>query len=171
MTRVRRIIAGDDSPEPPAAPDLDRLLDEFDAPPADELGYDRLHGCWLLVAERFNVVSRSGRPRCGAGAAGGVLRRLALPSELADRPAGGVLRLHEGGEAFLDLPLTKFTKEQVSPTRDTRLRWMQSVVHCTHYVAGASEQDYLRREDAPEITYLKRDPIERSDEAYTEIPT
>jgi len=83
----------------------------------------------------------------------------------------GALRLHEGGDSFLTLPMTPFTREQISPTRDTRLRWMQSVVHCTHYVAGASEQDYLRREDAPEITYLKRDPIERSDEAYTEIPT
>jgi hypothetical protein len=82
----------------------------------------------------------------------------------------GVLKLHEGGDSYLTLPMRTFTPEQVSPTRDTRLRWMQSVVHCTHYVAGASEQDYLRREDAPEITYLRRDPIERSDEAYTEIP-
>ena len=48
----------------------------------------------------------------------------------------------------------RFTKEQISPTRDTRLRWMQSVIRCTHYVAGASEQDYLRKEDAPEITYV-----------------
>ena len=64
-----------------------------------------------------------------------------------------------------------YTKEQISPTRDTRLRWMQSVIHCTHYVAGASEQDYLRKEDAPEITYVDRDTIERSDEAYAEPPT
>ncbi len=82
----------------------------------------------------------------------------------------GALRLHEGGDSYVTLPMSTFTPEQVSPTRDTRLPWMQSVVHCTHYVAGASEQDYLRREDAPEITYLKRDPIDRSDEAYTEIP-
>ena len=82
----------------------------------------------------------------------------------------GLLKLHEGGDSYLTLPMRPFTPEQVSPTRDTRLRWMQSVVHCTHYVAGASEQDYLRKEDAPEITYLKRDPIDRSDEAYTEIP-
>ena len=46
-------------------------------------------------------------------------------------------------------------------TRDTRLRWMQSVVKCTHYVAGASEQDYLRKEDAPEITYVVRETIDR----------
>ena len=44
----------------------------------------------------------------------------------------------------LTLPATAFAKEQISPTRDTRLRWMQSVIHCTHYVAGAGEQRYLR---------------------------
>ncbi len=82
----------------------------------------------------------------------------------------GALTLHEGGDAFITLPAAPFTKEHISPTRDTRLRWMQSVLHCTHYVAGASEQDYLRRDDAPEITYLNRDPIDRSDEAYTELP-
>ena len=86
------------------------------------------------------------------------------------RRLGGELRLHEGGEAFITLPACDFDKEQISPTRDTRLRWMQSVVHCTHYVAGAGEQAYLRREDAPEVTFVVRDPIERSDEAYTDLP-
>ncbi|HAO79499.1 MAG TPA: hypothetical protein DCQ92_11095 [Verrucomicrobia subdivision 3 bacterium] len=81
----------------------------------------------------------------------------------------GTLKLHEGGDSFVTLPLTNFTKEQISPTRDTRLRWMQSVVRCTHYIAGAGEQAYLRREDAPEITFVSRDVIDRSDEAYTEI--
>jgi hypothetical protein len=76
------------------------------------------------------------------------------------------LFLHEGGDAYITLPLTPFGKEQISPARDTRLRWMQSVVRCTHYVAGASEQAYLRREDAPEVTYVPRDPIDRADEAY-----
>lgn len=82
---------------------------------------------------------------------------------------GGALRLHEGGDSFLTLPASVFTKEQVSPTRDTRLRWMQSALHCTHYVAGAGEQAYLRKDDAPEITFLVRDPIDHSDEAYTEL--
>jgi hypothetical protein len=86
------------------------------------------------------------------------------------RPDAGVLRLHEGGGAFLDLPLNPFTKEQVSPTRDTRLRWMQSVVHCTHYVAGPGEQAYLHPEEAPDIVFVPRDPIDRSDEAYTDFP-
>jgi hypothetical protein len=47
---------------------------------------------------------------------------------------------------------------------------MQSVVRCTHYIAGAGEQAYLNPADAPEITFIKRDPIDRSDEAYTDFP-
>jgi len=82
----------------------------------------------------------------------------------------GCLKLHEGGDCFLTLPAMAFTKEQISPTRDSRLRWMQSVLHCTHYVAGLGEQAYLNHADAPEITYVSRDPIDRSDEAYTEFP-
>ena len=78
----------------------------------------------------------------------------------------GMFKLHEGGDSWITFPAAPFTPEQVNPTRDTRLRWMQSVVHCSHYVAGAGEQAYLRPEDAPEISYLNRDPIDRSDEAY-----
>jgi len=81
----------------------------------------------------------------------------------------GTLTLHEGGNSFITLPATTFSKDQISPTRDTRLRWMQSVLHCTHYIAGASERAYLRQEEAPEITFVTREPIERFDEAYTEI--
>jgi hypothetical protein len=82
----------------------------------------------------------------------------------------GALKLHEGGNSFVTLPLVPFTKEQVSPTRDSRLRWMQSVVKCTHYVAGAGEKDYLRTQETPEITFVTRDTIDRSDEAYAELP-
>jgi len=84
------------------------------------------------------------------------------------RFVGGALQLHEGGDSFLTLPPMTFDKSQVSPARDSRLRWMQSVVHCTHYVAGAGEQAYLRTEDAPEITFVSRDEIDRPDEAYCE---
>lgn len=84
----------------------------------------------------------------------------------------GQLQLHEGGDAFRTVNWDGILeKAQISPTRDTRLMWMQSVLHCTHYIAGAGEQQYLRKEDAPEITYLPRDPIERSDEAWSEILT
>jgi hypothetical protein len=86
------------------------------------------------------------------------------------RFSAGSFRLHEGGDSFIELPMVPFTKEQVTPTRDTRLRWMQSVIHCTHYIAGAGEQAYLNPSEAPEIAFSNRDPIDRSDEAYTEPP-
>jgi len=85
------------------------------------------------------------------------------------RFTGDTLQLHEGGQEFVDLPRTSFTKEQISPTRDSRLRWMQSVVQCTHYVTGAGEQAYLHKEDAPEVNFVIRDTMENTDEAYTEI--
>jgi hypothetical protein len=78
----------------------------------------------------------------------------------------GELKLHEGGESYVTVPKVEFGREQVTPTRDTRLRWMQAIVGCTHYIAGAGEQAYLRKEDAPEIIFVNRDPIDRSDEAY-----
>jgi hypothetical protein len=83
---------------------------------------------------------------------------------------GGGFKLHKGGVAYVTLPPAAFSREQVSPTRDTRLTWMQSVIHCTHYVSGASEQAYMRQADAPEITYVQRDTIENADEAYAEFP-
>lgn len=85
------------------------------------------------------------------------------------RFVGGALQLNQGGDSVVTLPDMPFEKSQVSPARDTRLRWMQSVVGCTHYVAGAGEQAYLRREDAPEVTFVNRDQIERPNEAYCEI--
>ena len=85
------------------------------------------------------------------------------------RRIDGALKLHEGGDAFTAVPVTTFGKEQITPARDSRLRWMQSVIRCTHYICGAGEQAYLRKEDAPEITFVHRDPIDRSDEAYAEF--
>ena len=76
------------------------------------------------------------------------------------------LLLHKGGGSYIELPLEGFDATQVSPTRDTRLRWMQSVVQCTHYVAGASEVDYLNVDEAPNVQFITRDPISESDRAY-----
>ena len=83
----------------------------------------------------------------------------------------GVFQLHEGGDSYINVPATAFSKDQVSPTRDTRLRWMQSVVHCTHYIAGAGEKAYLRPEETPNITFVNRETIEDPNEAFTEIPS
>jgi hypothetical protein len=72
----------------------------------------------------------------------------------------GRLRLHRGGAEYLDLPECDAGKESISPTRDTRLLWMQSVVRCTHYVAGAGELQYLKQAETPEIVFVARDSIE-----------
>jgi len=82
------------------------------------------------------------------------------------RARGGELVLHAGGDAFVKLAPTAFGKEQVSPARDSRLRWMQSILGCTHYVTGAGEQAYLHPDETPEITFVRRDEIDRSDEAH-----
>jgi hypothetical protein len=112
-----------------------------------------------IVRARFTLEDGRADLLVGPGA------RQRVPTEIR-----GKLTLHEGGNSYVTLPPADFTKEQISPARDTRLRWMQSVVHCTHYIAGAGESAYLRREETPEITFIKRDDIERSDEAYAEIP-
>ena len=106
-------------------------------------------------------------------------RRRALPVEdyfvdvqhegelVRARRSGDKLLLHKGADRFIELPLQgEPGKAQISPTRDTRLRWMQSVICCTHYVAGAGEMQYLKREEAPEIHYVQRDAIAESDRAY-----
>jgi hypothetical protein len=82
------------------------------------------------------------------------------------RLAPDALLLHKGGDSYLKLPLEKFDASQISPTRDTRLRWMQSVVRCTHYVAGAGEIKYLNTDDAPGVQFITRDEISESDRAY-----
>jgi hypothetical protein len=79
----------------------------------------------------------------------------------------GKLLLHKGADKFIEVPWQDFDAAQVSPTRDTRLRWMQSVVRCTHYVAGAGERQYLNEVDAPGVIFIPRMDISESDKAYT----
>lgn len=85
------------------------------------------------------------------------------------RHSDGSFKLHEGGDLYVDVPPTQFTKEQISPSRDSRLRWMQSVINCTHYIAGLGEQEYLDKSQTPEITFVVREEIDKSDEAFVEF--
>jgi len=80
----------------------------------------------------------------------------------------GKLLVHKGGGRFLEIPGGEFGPEQISPTRDTRFVWMQSVIRCTHYVAGASEQHYMNKADAPHVKFVRREEISESSKAYTE---
>jgi hypothetical protein len=43
---------------------------------------------------------------------------------------------------------------------------MQSVIRCTHYVAGAGELQYLNKDEAPDVQFITRDQISESDRAY-----
>jgi hypothetical protein len=83
------------------------------------------------------------------------------------RHRDGKLLLHKGADKFIEVPSQPFDAAQISPTRDTRLRWMQSVIHCTHYVAGAGERKYLNEADAPKVEFVSRMDISDSDKAYT----
>ena len=83
------------------------------------------------------------------------------------RHRDGKFLLHKGGDKYIELPPQSFDAAQISPTRDTRLRWMQSVIQCTHYVAGAGEREYLNEADAPGVTFVERDEISDSGLAYT----
>jgi hypothetical protein len=83
------------------------------------------------------------------------------------RHRDGKLLLHKGGDNYVDLPPQPFDQTQISPTRDTRLRWMQSVIQCTHYVAGAGERAYLNEADAPGVIFVEREEISDSTHAYT----
>lgn len=82
------------------------------------------------------------------------------------RERDGKFWLHKGGDKFIEVRAENYGPEQVSPTRDTRFRWMQSVIHCTHYVSGASEQDYIDKADGPGVTFVAREEIDNSSDAY-----
>ena len=81
----------------------------------------------------------------------------------------GKLTLFKGGDVSIELPPTEVGKEQISPSRDTRFLWMQSVIGCTHYVCGKTWQSrdicgWMRHPKCKNC--VVRDPIDRSDEAY-----
>jgi hypothetical protein len=78
----------------------------------------------------------------------------------------GKLWLHKGGDRFVEVPCGEYEPAQISPTRDSRFRWMQSVIGCTHYVSGASEQNYINKEDGPGVNFVERDAISDSGRAY-----
>ncbi len=82
------------------------------------------------------------------------------------RRQGSRLLLHRGGGEYLEVPFRETGTESISPTRDTRLRWMQSVVRCTHYVAGPGETAYLNRDETPEITFVPRDFVEGAHDSW-----
>ncbi|MBI3231509.1 MAG: hypothetical protein HYZ51_00270 [Candidatus Doudnabacteria bacterium] len=77
------------------------------------------------------------------------------------------LALHEGGGVYTYLPKPdKLSKEQISPGAGERFSWMQSVIHCTHYIYGEGEKDYLKFDEFPRVQFIQRDTIENPEYAY-----
>jgi hypothetical protein len=114
-------------------------------------------------------VARSSDPefRRGAAAVDDFFVDVSWEGEIVRaRHRDGKLLLHKGGDNYIELAPQSFDASQISPTRDTRLRWMQSVIQCTHYVAGAGEREYLNEADAPGVMFVQREQISDSDHAY-----
>jgi hypothetical protein len=78
----------------------------------------------------------------------------------------GRLALHRGGELYIDLPPATITKSQVSPARDNRFEWMQSVIHCTHYITGMGEKGYLDTGRFRDVVFVDRNEVSESDFAW-----
>ena len=75
--------------------------------------------------------------------------------------------LHEGGGKFTNVPLPdKITKQQINPGKDERFAWMNSVIHSTHYITGNSEYEYIKREQFPEVKFIKREQIDQAEMAW-----
>ncbi len=79
---------------------------------------------------------------------------------------GGTFVLHEGGGRYIALPDEPVGKLQKSAGRDLRFSWMQSVIHCNHYIMGASEKKYLDQSAFPDVLFIERDPIENAEYAW-----
>jgi hypothetical protein len=78
----------------------------------------------------------------------------------------GKLQLHEGGGKYIILPDQKIAKAQISPARDQRFAWMQSVIKCTHYIYGEGEKEYLDVKPFPDIKFIDREKIDNPNLAW-----
>lgn len=150
-----------------------RLVEIFQAVPADNAAdfcLEMYRGMDLLEGIR---VERSSDPdfRRRAVAVDDYFVDVPWEGEIVRaRRREGKLWLHKGGDNYLELPTLEFGPAEISPTRDTRLRWMQSVIRCTHYVAGAGERQYLNEAEAPGVVFVQREEIADCDHAYTGEP-
>lgn len=78
----------------------------------------------------------------------------------------GKIVLHRGGDQYLELPPQVITKEQINADREQRFGWMNSVIHCTHYITGKGEGTYLDTQNFAAVKFINRDDIADSDFAW-----
>jgi hypothetical protein len=148
------------------APDLVEHFKAVEAPSAADFCRDLYSRMGLLDGIR---VERSSDPefRKRAAAVDDYFVDVTWEGEIVRaRWRDGKLLLHKGADRYIEVPAQTFGAAQISPARDTRLRWMQSVIRCTHYVAGVGEREYLNEADAPGVVFVQRDEISDSSLAY-----
>ncbi|MDD2807661.1 MAG: hypothetical protein PHW95_04045 [Patescibacteria group bacterium] len=78
----------------------------------------------------------------------------------------GKVLLHRGGDQYIELPKQVIEKSQINPDRKQRFSWMQSVVHCTHYITGQGEGNYLETQNFPDVIFINREEITDPDFAW-----
>ncbi len=78
----------------------------------------------------------------------------------------GSLVLHRGGSEYLTLPEQELTKRQMNPDAHHRFAWMQSALHCTHYVMGAGEKSYLDLDAIHDVEMIERDTVEHDHNSW-----
>jgi len=77
----------------------------------------------------------------------------------ARKSAEGYFLDHGGNvKEFIPQELTPeaLPATRLSPTRETRFAWMQSVVHCTHYIYGKGEKEYVDFSPWKDIQFIER---------------
>ncbi len=75
--------------------------------------------------------------------------------------------LHHGGGKNTEFEIKEnLQKNQITPGRDQRFGWMNSVIKSTHYICGNSEYEYLQKDSFPEVNFLKRDHVNNQEQAY-----
>ena len=69
--------------------------------------------------------------------------------------------LNHGGNVHEYIPANSkpITQKLFSPTRETRFAWMQSVIHCTHYIYGKGEKGYVDFTPWKDVTFVPRKEI------------
>ncbi len=96
-----------------------------------------------------------------------IVRARIIPNTQHLKPNTSSASLHHGGGKTTEFEVAdEIKKSQITPGRDQRFKWMNSVIKATHYITGNSEYDYLKKEDFPEVNFIKRDQIEDQELAW-----
>lgn len=79
--------------------------------------------------------------------------------------------INHGGGVKESIPcnLNPVFRTLISPTRDNRFAWMQSVIRCTHYIFGKGEQEYIDFSPWKDVTFIPREEIHDPDFAVTQL--